>query len=60
VNATTVKPRERPYAIHLARARCPVCASVRLKTIRSTRRGEIVTRHARCRDCGQRLFVVVE
>lgn len=53
-------PRERPYFVRLLLPRCPCCRSADLKTVRTTRRGGTVTRHARCRTCGQRLFVLVQ
>ncbi len=58
---TPDKPRPAPIYIHVTRPRCPSCGSTRLRAERSTRRASgTVVRHSRCRDCGQRVFVVCE
>jgi DNA-directed RNA polymerase subunit RPC12/RpoP len=62
-SATTAydQPRERPRIVFVERPRCPACGSIRLQTYRTTQNGDsTVTRHARCRDCSQRILVVVE
>jgi hypothetical protein len=41
-------------------ARCPACDSTDLQTYRSTRDGETISRHTKCRTCEQRFIVVAE
>lgn len=50
-----------PTIVFIERARCPGCGSANLRTYRSTDQGDgSVLRHCVCRDCGERVRVVVE
>jgi len=54
-------PAERARYVYHRRPRCPCCQSASLKTQRTSRHGdESVTRHCVCRECGARVFLVVE
>ena len=47
--------------LHVVRLRCPSCDWPHLKAYRSTQSGDgSITRHSRCKRCGQRLLIVVE
>jgi hypothetical protein len=53
--------KDRPEYVFVERPRCPTCNGTRLLTYRTTRNGDdTLTRHAKCADCGQRVYVVVE
>lgn len=43
------------------RPRCPSCSSTRLRAGKSVTDADgVVTRDSRCRDCGERVFVIAE
>ena len=51
----------RPRYVFHRRPRCPVCGGSRLLAYRTSRHGdETITRHTRCADCGQRVYLVLE
>jgi len=59
---TTTKPDTRQAKwIHVTLPRCPACGSTRLRANHTERRASgAVVRHSRCRDCGQKVYIVLE
>jgi len=56
---TTISTNER-IKMHVQRPRCPRCDSTRLKATGSPSKGKLKIRYSACRDCGQKLLLVVE
>jgi DNA-directed RNA polymerase subunit RPC12/RpoP len=53
--------RERPPLVFTTRPRCPSCGSVRLHADRTLDNGDgTLLRYSRCRECGQKIHLVVE
>lgn len=47
--------------VFVERARCPVCGSANLQTVRSKNQGDgTIERRTQCRGCHHKFFVVVE